>query len=1097
MNHHFSILPFRQLVKIILNHLDNSGSFFNIPQEVFFKPNPEDTFQMLRFGQLLETPVGTAAGPHTQLTQNIVAGWLCGARYIELKTIQTLDELAVSKPCIDMQDEGYNCEWSQELKISESFDQYLNAWILVHLLKDKLGHTFTTGTGTIFNMSIGYDLKGILQENVQWFLDQMKDCSLLKSEKISEIEDIYPNIRKINIPDCISDNVTLSTMHGCPPDEIEKIGLYLIRERKLNTVIKLNPTLLGKDKLNTILRNSGFNIIVPDEAFEHDLQYPAALKIIRNLRQAAHGNHVHFGLKLTNTLKSLNTKTIFPSSEKTMYMSGRALHPIAVNLASKLQTEFKGTLDISFSAGVNAFNLHKVISSGLMPATVCSDLLKPGGYGLLSQFLANLSEQMIAFKSESIEDYIQKTSGQHDITIGALENLQVYANEVLTDVAYVQTRVQTPDIKTERKLSTFDCIHAPCVDTCPAGQDIPDYMYFTASGNLHDAFDAIFRTNPFPNTTGMICDHECQTKCTRINYDDALQIREIKRFVADNFSDPVFQPKIFSNGKTVAIIGAGPSGLACAHYLNLAGFKVEVYEAKKVGGGMVDETIPEFRLNRDSLMRDLQRIEKSGVKIYYNSRVDKQSFSKIREGYDFVYISTGAWSARKFVIDGIDAIGVLDPLKFLAEVKQGKTSAIGKNIAVIGGGNTAMDTARTAFRLAGTHDKVTILYRRSIALMPADQEEIKAVLDEGINIVDLTLPVKVNTINNKVKSITCVKIRLEPQSGSVRPKPVEIPDSEFEFVCDTIIPAIGQDASFEFLDEELMKSILNRFETRYQNIFIGGDAKRGGSTMIRAIADGSKTAELIIQSSGIQTAENYIWKRKPESFEKLMLKRFHRQKSLKIPEIPLTDRRNFRLVTDTLSPEQATTEAARCLKCDELCNSCVTVCPNLACFSYQIEPVKFDLQKINLINDKPSIGQESIFEVTQKYQILHIADWCNECGNCSSFCPTSKAPYLNKPHLYINRKTFDKCETGYYFETEKQTLLFKQNNSRYSIFQADEKYQFTDNASAALLENDTFKIIQLNLIGAKTINLKIAAEMSVILAGAKEFWNNNNIMYEK
>ncbi|MEZ5149247.1 MAG: hypothetical protein R2759_19800 [Bacteroidales bacterium] len=168
MTDNFSILPFRQLTQLILDQINSKGQYFGIPAEVFFKPNPSDTFRLRRFDQLLETPIGVAAGPHSQLTQNIVAAWLCGARYVELKTVQTLDEIAVAKPCIDMQDEGYNCEWSQELKIHESFDQYLNAWILIHLLKHKLGFD-DKELGTIFNMSVGYDLKGIMNKMCSGF----------------------------------------------------------------------------------------------------------------------------------------------------------------------------------------------------------------------------------------------------------------------------------------------------------------------------------------------------------------------------------------------------------------------------------------------------------------------------------------------------------------------------------------------------------------------------------------------------------------------------------------------------------------------------------------------------------------------------------------------------------------------------------------------------------------------------------------------------------------------------------------------------------------------------------------------------------------
>jgi len=319
MTDKFSIIPLKTLLKIVLDQIDTKKQFFGIPDEVFFKPDKSDPFKLKRYGQTLETPIGVAAGPHSQMTQNIIASWLCGTRYIELKTIQTLDELEVAKPCIDMQDEGYNCEWSQELKIEESFEQYLNAWIVIHLLKHKFGWD-AKESGVIFNMSVGYDMQGILKDNVQWFFKKMQDCSVEKEAKLEEIIELYPDIAEVKIPNCISDNITLSTMHGCPPEEIEKIGHYLIEEKKLHTTIKLNPTLLGKEKLHEILNNSGFKTQVPDEAFDHDLKYPDAVKIIQNLQKAAINNNVHFGLKLTNTLESLNHKTVFPEKIHSPYL---------------------------------------------------------------------------------------------------------------------------------------------------------------------------------------------------------------------------------------------------------------------------------------------------------------------------------------------------------------------------------------------------------------------------------------------------------------------------------------------------------------------------------------------------------------------------------------------------------------------------------------------------------------------------------------------------------------------------------------------------------------------------------------------------------
>jgi putative selenate reductase len=1088
----FSILPFHQLVKITLSQIDYKKSYFGIPKEVFYIPRTSDPFRMNRFGQMLETPIGTAAGPHTQLSQNIVASWLCGARYIELKTIQTLDNLDVTKPCINMQDEGYNCEWSQELRIHDSFDQYLNAWIMIHILKDKLGIGKVNEIGTIFNMSVGYDSKGIMQENVQWFLQQMKDCSHLKAQKINEIRNIYPAIDQIYIPDCISNNVTLSTMHGCPPDEIEKIGLYLIEEKKLHTIIKLNPTLLGKENLNSILQKSDFEIIVPDQAFEHDLQYPEALKIIQHLQKAADLTNVQFGIKLTNTLETTNHKNVLPADEKTVYMSGRALHPIAISLATMLQQDFEGKLNISFSAGVNTFNLEKIISCGLVPVTVCTDLLKPGGYGLLNQYLINLSEKMATIHAGTIDEFILKASGYEKIIDGCLQNLSKYAKEVLDEKDYQIMGLHKPDIKTERELNGFDCIQAPCIDSCPTHQDIPDYMYFTSKNDFVNAFETIFRTNPFPHTTGMICDHQCQTKCTRVNYDNPLLIREIKRVIAESFTDKFFPSLQPPNGFKVAIIGAGPSGLTCAYYLNQAGFKTNVFESQNGPGGMVSAVIPSFRLGDAALKNDLERIENSGVKISYNSKIDTDRFNELRHDYNYIYISTGAWSSRKFAIEGITSLGVLEPIEFLRSAKQGVHIKTGKKIAVIGGGNTAMDAARTAFRLSGNKGQVTILYRRSKALMPADPDEISAAENEGVFILDLTLPVRVNAVNGKVKSLTCVRIKLEKRQGIDRPFPLEIPGSEFEMEFDTVIPAIGQDGIFDFVDGGLLKTEINDYETQIQNIFIGGDAKRGGSTVINAIADGRKTADLIMKYAGIQIDQSHYIQREAKSFNILMRNRMVRQKAISTPETPANERKNFNLVTSSLPVNLAIAEASRCLYCDELCNICVTVCPNLACYSYKAEPFEVHLQKIHKNNDLPIISNDKLFGVKQKYQILHIADWCNKCGNCSTFCPTSGEPYRDKPHLFINKITFENCVQGYYYDPLKNQLFFKDHLTIFSLNKSSNKYHFKKGDSLVILETNTFKIISFDLQDEQTIHLVKAAEMSVVLSGAIEFWTGLN-----
>jgi len=1086
MNDKFSPTPLVKLLQIILNQYDKQQSIFGIPKELFFVPSTNDPFRNQRFGQLLETPVGVAAGPHTQLAQNIIAAWLCGARYIELKTVQTLDEIEVSKPCIDMQDEGYNCEWSQELEIKESYNQYLDAWILIHILKDLFEGPFSE-LGTIFNMSVGYNLEGIKQRNVQWFINRMKGESDELEYRIDQIKPIYPRISEININPCISDNITLSTMHGCPPNEIEKIGLYLLEEKKIHTTIKLNPTLLGREKLHDIMQQSGFETIVPDLAFEHDLKYHEAIKIINNLKQVADNQNLFFGLKLTNTLESINNKDIFPAKEKMMYMSGAPLHPIAINLAKKLQADYKGSLNISFSAGVDAFNIADVISCGLFPATVCSDILKPGGYGRLSQYLENLKFSFRDTNSASIQEFICKKAGQ---SIGnekesALINLNNYAENLENNKDYHKKNIKTKTIKTNKTLDTFDCIHAPCESTCPTNQAIPDYMFYAANKDFESAKKVIVQTNPFPNTTGMVCDHTCENKCTRINYDDSLMIREIKHSISI-FSNFSFSCKdcLSPNHKKVAIIGAGPSGLSCAYFLKMSGFEVNIYEKNESPGGMASSAIPMFRLDNQSIESDIKKIISLGVKVHYNYLIDKKIFNELLKSNDFIYIAPGAQNARPFSIGGSDCPSVLNPLEFLYLAKAGKPTNIGKNIIVIGGGNTAMDAARTAKRLAGKNGQVKLVYRRSVKQMPANEEEIKALLEEHIEIVELVNPLKVNENDGKIISLLCQKMKLGEKDAAGREKPEPIENSEFEIKCDTIIPAVGQEIDIDFIDKDLFKTSGNTYETKIPNVFIGGDALNGGLSAIAAIADGRKVAQIIINKTGIDFDTKGVSERPKTDYKQLMIKKTKRIKAQNIKELDLDKRNDFRLIVSPLSIEETINEANRCLLCDELCNICTTVCPNLALVAYSTNPLQ--------IRD---VNGELLFDLKQATQILHIADWCNQCGNCNTFCPTTGAPYEQKPHLYLNKSAFTQANEGYYFiyTDLEQSLLYKNGDEIHSFAENPINYSYITKAFSAEIEKQTFKIQSINYRNQdKKIELSKAIEMSIILDGARQFFGVNN-----
>lgn len=1071
MDDKFNIISIEHLFTLILNDFNERKEIFGIPEALFFKPSVNDKFSIYRYGQKLETPFGVAAGPQTQLAQNIISAWLCGARYIELKTIQTLDELNISKPCIDMQDEGYNCEWSQELKINQSYQEYLKAWVIIHMLKHMFRWNNNGGIGTIFNMSVGYNFEGILKDNVQWFLKKMNNCSEELHSYIQSLEPLYPDIKKINIPIQISNNITLSTMHGCPPDEIEKIATYFIVEKKLHTTVKLNPTLLGADELRAILnQNLKFKTIIPDIAFEHDLKYNDAIPIIKNLQQAAIQNGVMFSIKLTNTLESINHKNIFSPNEKMMYMSGRALHPISINLAKKLQNDFDGKLDISFSAGVDAFNIHHVFNCGLRPITVSSDLLKPGGYGRMAQYI------------ESLQNINTSTD--------TLAYLNQYAERVLSDDYYKDNPLNEPDIKNNRPLSYFDCIHAPCVDACATNQDIPSYMYYTAKGDFQKAYEVILKKNPFPNSLGMVCNHACQTKCTRINYDNDLLIREIKRFVADLGHHEQFLKPQPDNGKKVAIIGAGPSGLSCAYFLRLAGFDVEMYEQKDSVGGMVAHTIPTFRLNKESFKKDIERIIQLGVRIHFNTSLTTEDFEKIRKTNDYIYIAIGAQKFKRMHIENEDAIGVCNPFDFLNRVKKQELFNIGSHVIVIGGGNTAMDVARTAQRLIPEHGKVVVVYRRTINEMPAEEEEIKALLNEGIEIMELTAPVSVIVKNDRVIGLKCIKMKLGGIDSSGRPKPEPIDGSVFELKADLIIPALGQEVVLDFLPDNILKKEPKSIETHLPNVFIGGDALHNASTFVQAVGDGRKVAEHIFLKENINFLFDPVNEDRKITYSDYIIKKSKRIKREVPYEITNNNPKTFNVVIQPLTKEQAINEASRCLLCDEICSVCTTVCPNRANYTYFTEPKSIPLYNISQNNHKITTHLMGVLDIKQKYQVLNIADFCNECGNCTTFCPTNGKPYKDKPKFYLTPESFYKAEKGFMYSKKDETLWYIEKGNISSLQKNKHLLFFNNDILKATLNTNTyeFEFIEFKNLSIIEYNSNIIAEMIAMIDAAKNLY---------
>jgi len=618
-------------------------------------------------------------------------------------------------------------------------------------------------------------------------------------------------------------------------------------------------------------------------------------------------------------------------------------------------------------------------------------------------------------------------------------------------------------------------------------------MYFVSQGKFREAWEVIMKNNPFPSVTGMVCDHLCQTKCTRINYDNSLLIREIKRFVAEKFRNSEIEVDISKNALKVAVIGAGPSGLSCAYFLALSGFEVDVYEAKEQSGGMLSSAIPSFRLTNEAIINDIKKIENLNIEIHKSIKIDKSGFEKLKNENDFIFIAAGAQRAKTLNISGINSEGVLDPLKFLNQIKSGNNPKLGKETIILGGGNTAIDVARTATRVLGQSGHVTIVYRRTSNEMPADKDEIKAALDEGIDILELTSPVEIISKNNEVIGLECIKMELIGIDKNGRPKPNAVSGSEIVLNCDTIIPALGQETDFDFIDENEIDKISENSIGGDSKIFIGGDAVKGASTVINAIADGRKVSEQIIdlakQKFGIEPYNKGI----EIDFDKLIDKKVRREFGIFVPEIDISKRDNFSLVIETLQEKQAIAEASRCLNCDSICNVCVEVCPNLANYSYKVEKQNFELQKIKIKNKKAEIFNDISFNIKQEFQVLNIGDFCNECGNCTTFCPTAGKPFADKPKFWLSIESFKKAESGFYLSKLKnRNILLKKSDSKIStIYLENDNYIFENEFVIVNFDEENFRINKFSILNDNIddeLNFIDAAEMKVLYYAADKLY---------
>ena len=521
-----------------------------------------------------------------------------------------------------------------------------------------------------------------------------------------------------------------------------------------------------------------------------------------------------------------------------------------------------------------------------------------------------------------------------------------------------------------------------CVLACPAGINIPRYIRFISEGKFAAALAVIREKIPFPSVCGYVCTHPCEDACqANKKLAKPLAIKALKRFVAENSGSHIEIPIAASSGKQIAVVGSGPAGLTAAYYLAKRGHRVTVFESLPQAGGMMRFGIPRFRLPEEIIDNEINAIKEAGVSLKTGSRVD--SLDELwQKGYDAIFLATGAYQSVKLDIDGEDDAGVIDCIDFLRDINSGKKVKLGRRVAVIGGGNAAIDSARSAFRL-GIRE-VTILYRRSRVEMPARPEEVEQAIEEGVRIDFLVAPIRI--IRNNELKLECVRMKLGRPDASGRPRPEPVGGSEFISSFDNIITAVGQVVALppDFgLPKEPGGAIQvdpATLETPSRGVFAGGDAVSGPASVIAAIADGRKVASSIDRYLG--GSGDIEEKLAPAEGLSVALQGFPLGERNEGDLSPAAERReNFAVVELGFATEdEAINEAKRCLRCDLP----ITI-DAIRCSGCSTCGIYCSLVNLNVLS--PMKAYVKVGNTFDEANTISFTDDCDNCGICARYCP--------------------------------------------------------------------------------------------------------------
>jgi putative selenate reductase len=767
-----------------------------------------------------------------------------------------------------------------------------------------------------------------------------------------------------------------------------------------------------------------------------------------------------------------------------------------------------------------------LLACGLRTVTVCSDLLKSGGYLRLLQYPEQVDAAFDAAGATGIDDFVRRRAladgpaGEGaDVAACALANLRAYAGRVTADPRYAKATLATGHSKTARALGAFDCIAAPCLDECPIDQQVPRYMRAVREGDLTEAARITRLDNPLPSILGRVCDHHCEHTCVRTHLDEPLAIRQVKRFIGDAAAGVVAGVTTDAvagdsegagavpgrvDGPRVAIVGAGPAGLAAAEWLARAGAAVTILEERPYAGGMVGGAIPAYRLPAAQIAQDLAVLERLGVTFRYGVRVGAGGVTVselLDEGFAAVFAAVGAQRGKRLGLAGEDAAGVLDGVEFLRLVREGRAPTIGPRVGVVGAGDTAMDCARSARRAGAAH--VQLVYRRTIDAMPADREEVAALREEGIEVVELARPVGLRVDDGRLAGLVVRRTAYDgTRDASGRKMAVDVPGSDAELPLDTLILAISQspvldlfgDAAPALTAAGFVATDTETLATSVPGIWAGGDvAAHGPASIVKAAADGKRAGASIARFLGLASGTALPT---PAGYGEtpgldtsaLVVRRARREYRVPVRATALDRRGGFEETALPYSPEEARREAARCLDCDTLCSLCVGVCPNLALLTYEAAPVRAGIPVLVPRGGTLVPDRTEPFAVAQRFQVAVLADLCNECGTCVTACPTAGRPYVDKPRLYVDAADFA-AEQDNAFRVLGDGAIdgrFGGETHRLEWREGEGAWDYQAPGMRAILDATTFALLDVQAEGpfeAFDRPVRPAAVMAVLLTG--------------